>query len=259
MDLRVRLHCGAVLHRSMQSGSLFEVCAVVNQLSQRDLGHFESKIRDMRLVACSHEAKGAHSTMFTNICGKIVLVPGRQIYQPGVQPFVATCTDGFGKSTALFSPHCNLSTHEKNTATLFRGATCTHAVQTVIEHAICADAISRITVHMLVATARLGRNVSMHCYLIEHDLARDPRWTATPIAQLDHMSYMKSVRIKDFHPSLQHELGAPPPRALVINISKHGCVNFFVTMPKDFLFYPGLERAYKPFCEMMLDIVRRAC
>lgn len=259
MDLRVRLCNGAVLHRSMQRGDVFEVCRVLGSLVQKDLHRFESQIRDVRLVECSHAAKPAHATVYTNICGKITHVPGAQIYQDGVRSFVATCTDGFGKSTNLFSPHCNLSTHEKNTATLFRGATSTHAVQTVIDHAICSEAIDKITVHMLVATARLGWNVSMHCYYIEHDLTRDPRWKASPIAMLDHMSYMKSVRIVDFAPSLEAEFGVPPPRAVVLNISKHGCVNFFLTMPERCAFFPGLELAYTPFCEMLLETVRMAC
>ena len=212
MDLRVRLCNGALLHRSVDRGDIFEVCAVLGSLVQNELDRFQSEIEEVRLVTCSHAAKKPHGVVFTNICGKIVHVAGKEIYQPGVKSFVRVCKDGFGESSNLFSADCNLSTHKKNTATLFRGATCTHRVQTVIEHAIREDAIASVTVHMLVATARLGRNVSMHSYCIEHDLTQDPRWTAAAIAQLDHMSYMKSVRIKKFAAALEQETGVPPPQ-----------------------------------------------
>lgn len=258
MDLRVRLCNGAVLHRSMQRGDVFEVCKVLGNLAQNDLDRFDSRILEVQLVECSHEAKAAHATVFTNICGRITHVPGRQIYQAGVRPFVTRCSDGFGITTNLFSPYCNLSTHEKNTATLFRGATATHEAKTVMDHAICPDAIGSITVHMLVATARLGRNICMHSYFVENSLQQDPRWKAQAIPQLDHMSYMKSVRVSEFAAELHEQLGATPPRAIVLNISKHGCINFFVTMPKDLAFFSGLELAYRPYCELLLSVVKNS-
>lgn len=258
IDLRVRLHNGAVLHRSMQTGNVFEVCNAVHALVRDDLPFFESTVAEARLVQSSNQPNPAHGILFTNICGKVMLVPGQRIFQKGVLPMLTTCTDGFGRSTLLSSPVCNLSTHSKQTATLFRGASSTRAAQEVIEHAICPTAIGRITVHMLVATARLGRNINMHSYFIENALKQDTRWTATPIVQLDHMSYMKGVRITNFSPTLAEQFGIITPKAMVLNISKHGSVNFFVTIPSELDFFVGLEVAFLPYCHMLLDVVRQA-
>lgn len=192
---------------------------------------------------------------FSNICGKIDHVSRRNLYYPAVTPLLVNVKNGFGNFRGLYSKHCNLLTCTSQSSTLFRGGRCSRAIEKVVSHAILPESIANMTVHMLVAIARLGRGVCVNANYLDHQLARDERWTCVSMPQHEDMTYVKGFKLKNFKEKFIQEFKIASPQSVVINVSKHGSVNFFMTLQSDVTFRSGVEHTFIPFLQMLLDVV----
>ena len=71
--------------------------------------------------------------------------------------------------------------------------------------------------------------------------------------------YMKSFKLSTLRPAWQEaKLGvgqADPKLAILLNVSKSGCVNFFVTIGKATPLTPGVEHSYMPLLEALVCFV----
>lgn len=196
---------------------------------------------------------------FTNMCGKMDHVTHRPVFQPGVLPLTRPVKNAFGKFHGLYSKHCNLLTCTSKSSTLFRGGCSSKNIQTVLDHALNPDNICRITMHMLVATARLGHGICVDSSYLEQHVGSDPRWKCQVSIQHEDMSYVKSLRLSDFDKTWTDSLAVPAPQSLVVNISMHGSINFFTTMGGGVGFEEGVEHRFEPFLAEVLGVIERGC
>lgn len=196
-----------------------------------------------------------HPVRFTNICGKIDHVSHHRIYQPGVQPLVRPIKNAFGKFHGVYSKHCNLLTCTSKTSTLFRGGRNSRQIFRVIQHAIQPQNLCKMTVHMFVATARLGYGIVVASRYLNHYVAQDPRWTCTTMPYHEEMSYVNSMKLTDFDPVWIKSLGLSAPQSVVVNVSKNGSVNFFMTMGAGVRFTQGVEVKFRPLFVQILEVV----
>ena len=193
---------------------------------------------------------------YTNICGKIDHVTNRPIHHPGVQPLVKVVSNGFGRFRGLYSRHCNLLTCTTQSSTLFRGGRSSKGVDKAVLHAMNPDNIYRMTVHMLVAHARLGHGVCVDSHYLDQHVSQDSRWTCVSMAQHEEMAYVKSLRLTNFSAEFVSAMKIQAPETVVLSVSKNGSVNFFVTMASDVKFERNIEHRYTPFLQALVDVVR---
>lgn len=255
----VRLTNGISIKRCHPSDHLLTTLAALRLLVEESEQRFSAKVAHVLVRDKPPEVLPAQSIRFVNICGKIDHLHHHRIYQPGVTPLLVPVKNSFGNFRGLYSEQCNLLTCTSKSSTLFRGARSAARVLKVVKHAINPDNISAMTVHMLVANGRLGHGVCINSYYLEHHMGRDPRWRCESLPANEDMSYVKSMRLSDFATEFLQSLHVPVPRAVLINISKHGSVNFFMTMQENVPFNAQVEAQFRPLFVSMLEALRVGC
>ena len=72
---------------------------------------------------------------------------------------------------------------------------------------------------------------------------------------------MKSFKLSAVRPAWQEAMlgagHADPKLAILLNVSKSGCVNLFVSIGKDTPLTPGVEHAYMPMLSALVGFVDR--
>jgi len=165
---------------------------------------------------------------------------------------------GTASAAARQQPTTTTTSNSSNTtksSTLFRGGRCSRAVSKVVDHAINPRNINRMTVHMLVANARLGHGVCVDSFYLDRHLSDDGRWSCVSMPQHEEMAYVKGLRLTEFQPELVSGMGIVAPDGVVVSISKNGSVNFFVTMASNVEFERDIERKYAPFLVELLEVI----
>jgi len=203
----------------------------------------------------------SHGFRFTNICGKIHHLYSSQFFAPGVLPLVVKVVNGFGHFECLYSIHTNLLTAQNRHNTLFRGGRCCTEISKVIQHAFCTDAIDEIHVHMMVANIRMPHPICIACLAVDRALAAHPDLTCVSMCMTEDQSYMKSIKISRVSTTFQQ---AHLPHTLVdenmsmlVNLSRSGSVNVFLTIAKQVPLREGLEQDYTPLLAAILRVVDR--
>jgi len=202
-----------------------------------------------------YEKNYARDVYFANICGKVVHCHAAWTINPAMRPLVCKVANGFGNFSALFGPHCNLLTSSTNTVTLFRAARHSRDVSTAIEHALNADSIYSITVHMLVATARIAHPICLQCTYVDRVFAQDGRWTARTVVKTEEGVHMKSIALslfdKEWVKSIDVNLKVPSK--ILVNMTKNGAVNMFMSIEDTFI--NDIENKYIPLYRIIVEIV----
>ncbi len=255
----VRLTNGISIKRCHPSDHLLTTLAALRKLVEESEERFSGKVEHVVVRDKPNEVLTAQGIHFVNICGKIDHLHHQKIYLPGVEPLLVPVKNSFGSFRGLYSDQCNLLTCTSKSSTLFRGARSAARVLKVVKHAINPDNISAMSVHMLVANGRLGHGVCINSYYLEHHMSRDSRWHCQSLPPNEDMSYVKSMRLSDFATEFLQSLKVPVPRAVLINISKHGSVNFFMTMEENVPFNGQVEALFKPLFVSMLEALRVGC
>ncbi len=251
----MRLSNGIVVKRCVTESDIFETLTELAAAVQECWTRFGATA-GLVVVRDKPPGVGRKSGIkFTNICGKIDHVANRPVYQPGVEPLVRSVSNGFGNFRGIYSKHCNLLTCTTKSSTLFRGGRCSRAVSKVVEHAINPRNINRMTVHMLVANARLGHGVCVDSFYLDRHLSDDGRWSCVSMPQHEEMAYVKGLRLTEFRPELVSGMGIVAPDGVVVSISKNGSVNFFVTMASNVEFERDIECKYAPFLAELLQVI----
>ena len=234
-----------------------ETLAIVHALvqnSQQDLGFHVKQV--MVQDASRHVER--ERLKFTNIVGRIMHTGVMsKLHQPAVQPFLRRIDNKFGSFTGVFSPDTNLLTCSNNASTLFRGGHDCARILLVIEHAIKANTVLDKSVHMLVASATLGWPVPVNSHWVDKVLCNDARWHGEVIPCTEELEYIKNIRLTNFSPDFGKAHGVASPLRVVMNISQHGCVTFFMTVD-NLPLEPGVEHKHMPLFEDMLSVIRSA-
>jgi len=225
--------------------------------------HFESKVV---YVGVSPVTRGKtviapRALRITNICGKIRHSHSNQFYNPGVLPLVRKTHNAFGSFETLLSVHGNLQTAQNRINTLFRAGRCSASILLIIEHAFDQACIVFVNMHMLVANVRLAHPITISCQFLDQRLQESDDWTSTRAVTGEEQAYMKSFKLSNVRPALQEALlgvgQADPKLAILLNVSKSGCVNIFVTIGKETPLTPGVEHGYMPLLDALVRFVDR--
>jgi len=177
---------------------------------------FGSEVATVSVSACTAEhcdKVWQRDVTFTNICGKVLHSASAHTIQPALLPLVVHIDNGFGRFFALYGPNCNLQTSSTNTVTIFLAPRSSCDVCVAIEHALTPESIIKVTVHMIVASARVLHPICLQCGYMDAVFRGDPRWTAQAIVKAEEGAHMKSIWIFDVSEawvcSLGHVLRIP--------------------------------------------------
>ena len=241
-------------------GVLALLAAIADHLKTAER-NMDSRVASVSVVRVlrGKSALPARALCITNICGRIRHSHSAQFYNPGVAPLVRKTHNAFGCFETLLSVHGNLQTAQNRVNTLFRaGRSSVHILQ-IIEHAFDPACVDLVNMHMLVANVRLAHPVNIGCPFLDACLQHCADWTSTAVVMGEEQSYMKSFKLSALRPAWQEaKLGvgkADPKLAVLLNVSKSGCVNFFVTIGKATPLTPGVEHSYMPLLEALVCFV----
>ncbi len=78
------------------------------------------------------------------------------------------------------------------------------------------------------------------------------------MTQHEDMSYVKGLKLTNFDSDYVRSVGIPAPQSVVVNVSKHGSVNFFMTLASNVNFRRKIENDYIPFLESLMECIRDA-
>jgi hypothetical protein len=196
----------------------------------------------------------------TNVCGKVEHYDVCRVTRADVDPYLHDLTDAFGSALCLYSRSCSLRISKALTNTLYRGGGCTRAIAELLDHALLPATVKRNTVHMIVASARLGHPVLMRDDYLARRMAAEPAWTCEHHANEHEMQKCHGLKLHSFDPAWlrAHGLhGALCPQSCLVNVGRTGTVNAFVSISPGVAFEVGLELRYTRMLEAVLAAVRR--
>lgn len=251
---------GGVFVRVVESGdgaADFRALAALSELRRKVEEDMGGCVAWCRVMGQSRVRGGkAKGLYFSNICGKVQHWDCVQALRAEVLPFSHYVHNDFGSFVCLFSVACNLHTSTAMTTTLFRGATSTRDASAVIEHGLRADAIRRVTVHMMVCSCHLAHPVSMQSGALLRGLADVGLWRAARQTVPEEMQYMHSFKLTGFDAAALGS-GMAPPKSMLVNVSRTGAVNMFLSTAADTLFEVDMEHAYLPLYTRVFEVLER--
>lgn len=234
---------------------------VVQALNVDVSARLDSEVVSVDVLECSRkdfDDIAPRSVYFANICGKVTHCQAEYMLRPEVLPLVVEVRNKFGKFSALYGPECNLQTSSTNTVTLFRAARSTRGVAAALDLAINPESIGECEVYMIMASARLSHPVHMQGIGIEDALMADTRWQAACVVKTEDGAHIKSVHLTQLDPVWVSSLGVglETPSNLLVNVTKNGGVNMFLSVKQRFRV--GLEYEYMPMYQAVVDVVAGA-
>ena len=232
------------------------VTRLLKHVEAAGLEVLEVKTAARSVLLCSPEVP----LYFSNICGKIEHYDVCKVTKDAVAPYVVAQSDSFGRALGVFSKHCSLRISKAMTNTLFRGGSSSAEIAEVIDHAILPETIRQITVHMIVASARLGRPVLMQEDFFIHRLQALPHWHCQRHVTDEEMQKYYSLQLTRFDADWLLQMGVPPgsrPQSCLLNVCRTGTINLFVSVAPGVRFFVGIEHTYTRMLEEVLAVVRR--
>lgn len=229
------------------------------------VAHVESSgvsIQEVRTQACGVlSCTDWHDVYYTNICGKLDHYEVCSILRDEVMVYAKDHSDAFGNALCVFSPLCSLRISKAMTNTLYRGATCSTHIAHVLEHAIRPETIRNNSVHMIVASARLGHPVLMHHDFLASKLDDNRLWTCTRHINDGEMQKYHSVRLSDFDGTWLTRCGLEDtavPQSCLVNVCRTGTINMFVSISPGVSFAVGIEHRYTAMLRVVVAAVAAA-
>lgn len=260
-NLIVTTRSGRRVCRRIRVVSDAHTLAVVQALHADVGARLGSDVVSVDILDCSRkdfEDIAARSVYFANICGKVTHCQADYMLRPEVLPLVVEVHNNFGRAFSLYGPECNLQTSSTNTVTLFRAARSSRGVAAALDLALNPESIAKCEVYMIVASARLAHPVHMQSGSIEHALVQDERWRAACVVKTEDGAHIKSVQLTGLDPGWVSSLGAglQVPSNILVNITKNGGVNMFMSVHEQFRI--DLENEYLPLYQAVVDVVAGA-
>ena len=195
---------------------------------------------------------------FSNICGKIEHYDVYKVLRDAVAPYVVAQNDSFGQALSIFSRQCSLRVSKAMTNTLFRGGNSSAEIAEVIEHALLPETIRRTTVHMIVASARLGRPVLMQEDLFVRKLQAVPHWHCQQNVTDEEKQKYHSIQLTRFSSAWLAQQGISEdfkPQSCLLNVCRTGAVNLSFSVSAGVPFSVGIEQLYVPMLEGIVSRV----
>lgn len=196
---------------------------------------------------------------FTNICGKIVHWYSPNVIKHSVMPLTFKINNNFGRFWGLYGPTCNLITSNNMSNTIFKAARSTSDVSTVISHALESDSIRHVVLHMIVASARICNPICLQSMLIDKKFQNDSRWTANTVVKTEEGAHMKSISIVNINKEwiVSHDKTLIIPPKILVNMTKHGGVNIFLSLPPDVTMENEVEKRYLFVYHSIIELIEK--
>lgn len=198
---------------------------------------------------------------YTNICGKVEHYEVCSVVRDEVSVYVKEHCDAFGSAQCVFSPYCSLRISKAMTSTLYRGGCCSRQIAHVLEHALRPETIRANTVHMVVASARIGHPVLMHHDFLAGKLAEGRPWQCIRNVNDGEMQKYHSFKLYEFETAWLATCGLENgfvPQSCLVNICRTGTVNLFLSISPGVPFEVGIEHRYTPMLNTVVAAVTAA-
>lgn len=204
-------------------------------------------IRPVELPRCS------------NLCGKITHVSSKDIYNPGIKPYIKRTKNLFGTFTCVYSKHANFHTGAAMSSTLFRGGSRTADIKLVIGHIFVECYVDSILVHNCVFTGNLGVPVSKNNSAVQRSIEQELQCEAEILVCLcDENMFAISCLLKSFKaPLLAVGAGDAEVSSVRVNICRTGVLNIFIAIPGGIDARLHLDEALAPVALRIFNAIAR--
>lgn len=202
-----------------------------------------------------------HDVYYTNICGKVDHYEACCVVRDEVAVYAKDHSDAFGNAICVFSPLCSLRISKAMTNTLYRGGSCSSQIAHVLEHALRPETIRSNTVHMIVASARLGHPVLMHHDFMASRLGVECPWTCVRHVNDGEMQKYHSLKLSEFDAAWLARCGlenTAVPQSCLVNVCRTGTVNMFLSISPGVPFELGIEHRYTAMLRVVVAAVAAA-
>ena len=186
----------------------------------------------------------ARDVYFCNICGRIRHYDVIDVIREETRPVVMKLRNEFGHWNAIYSRLCNLVTSTNMSNTLFRGAASSRDVLEVVRHAIKTETILNMTLHMIVASARMPHPVAINSNVFNHSMKCDNIWKMRVEVTNSEAFFTKCITLFDFTPAFLNMHAIPSantPKSVQVNITRTGSVNMFMSLAGGVPFHEDIE------------------
>jgi hypothetical protein len=195
----------------------------------------------------------ARAVSFTNLCGR-VHHPGAahtlaDIYHAGVLPVVQRIENAFGSVAHLYTDAGNLCTCHNAQYTLVRGARCSRAVARMLSTAMLPSAVARVTVHMLVASARIAHHVDTKTDMVLQFLRTMFHNVALSECVSEGSDRVKAVLLRNPLAIVCATYRCGMVHKVLLSIGQKGSINFFFSFKDGALMDAGFEDSLRALCE----------
>ena len=189
---------------------------------------------------------------FTNMCGRVLHAMHTRsvanIYMPGVQPMIQFENGAFGDVAQIFTDAGNFCTCHNGQYTLVRGARCSKAVCDMLGMVMQKEAISDVSVHMLVASARLGHLVDTSSDMFMECLQGFFSHVELGESTLEGSERVKTVQLRQAHPHIASAFECKGVRQVLLSIGQKGSLNFFFSFHPNTPLVVGFEETLRALC-----------
>jgi hypothetical protein len=204
-------------------------------------------IRDAELPRCS------------NLCGKITHVAAKDIYNPGIRPYIKRTKNLFGLFTCVYSKYANFHTSAAMSSTLFRGGNKTADIKRAIEHIFVESYVDRILVHNCVFTGNLGVPVSRNNSAVQKSIEEELQCRAEILVCVcDENMFAISCLLKSFKtPLVEVGSGDSEVAGVRVNICRTGVLNIFIAIPGGIDARSHLDETLAPLSHRIFNAIAR--
>lgn len=228
---------------------------------------FEVKSITVKLVS-EADLLSSHAIRFSNICGRIKhsaayhnewsLSDDRSwtVYKDNIKGALQPVVNAFGRSVNLYAMTVNYSTSDKQQFTLFKGGIETLKIRNEIDLVMKADAVERISVHMVVATAKMNHYVSSDAFFLDKFWKTSTEMKCVTVVAENESS--KRLRLEDFGADfyLRHRIVSEIRlKNVLITIGYRGNVNIFYTFLSEVDINCNIENSLLPFSNYLIQTI----
>lgn len=237
--------CGQALMRvcgdvsAADKSCLGDVLAVVAELKARlhELGMQRGSVSVLPVQGRREQWRARPFTV-CNIVGKVEHYDVLAVFRPEIRPLVQVKSDTFGSTWCLYSVYGNLRVNAALSSTLFRGATSSANVLTLVRHAIIPETIRHVTMHMLVSMGHVGRPVATDNDVLLRALSHGNAWRCVADDVLEEMSMYRHFLLKGFDAAWLATLGVTAKiKSARLSVARSGFVSVFLSIAES----PRLE------------------
>ena len=263
MLIKVVSNVGTISRFYTVHGSLLEVCGAVQhciaQLERIPVYARAGVLNKVLVlpVTARTVVPVPRTVQFTNMCGRVLHpIHARcvdNIYMPGIQPIMQFENGAFGDVAQIFTDAGNLCTCHNGQYTLVRGARSSKAVCDMLGMVMREGAVSDVSVHMLVASARLGHLVDTSSDMFMDCMQALFSHVKVGECSLEGSERVTTVQLRQALPHVVTSFGCRGVRQVLLSIGQKGSLNFFFSFHANAPLVLGFEDSLRALCTKIAE------